>query len=232
MEKTKDDYTEMQRSFYDITAHKMNIDNHNQHNSNPFYWTHLLSPFVEGDWSGKKAIDFGCGCGRNVINVLDTYDVGEMHGCDISKSNIEFCEKNLSNTEYKNYKFFVTDGQSLNPCKSEEYDAIISTIVLQHICVYEIRKNILTDMYRCLNDGGVVCFQMGYGDGHPSARDYYENYYEAEGTNSKFDVRVDNPQQVIKDLEEIGFVDIEYDIVKSHCDFHNQWIFLKAKKIK
>ena len=52
----------MQKSFYDNTAHKMNIDNHNQHNSNEFYWTHLLSPFAEGDWNEKKVIDFGCGC--------------------------------------------------------------------------------------------------------------------------------------------------------------------------
>ena len=45
-------------------------------------------------------------------------------------------------SHYKNYNFYVTDGQSLNPAPSEEYDFIFSTIVLQHIPVYNIRRSI------------------------------------------------------------------------------------------
>lgn len=230
--KTQSDYTNMQIEYYDSNAHIMNVENHSVHNNNPDYWSLLLSPFCEGDWKDKKALDFGCGCGRNVISVLNTYDVGEMHGCDLSKNNISFCNTNLEETDHNNYKFFATDGKSVGDVEDNTYDAIISTIVMQHICVYDIRKSILVDMHRALVDGGVICIQMGYGDAHPNGRDYYDNYYEAEGTNSKCDVMITYPSQIIDDLDEIGFTDIEYEITKSYCDFHDQWIYVKARKVK
>ena len=87
-------------------------------------------------------------------------------------------------------------------------------------------------MHRALVDDGVICIQMGYGDAHPNGRDYYDNYYEAEGTNSKCDVMVTDPSQIVDDLNEIGFTDIEYEITKSYCDFHEQWIYVKARKVK
>lgn len=229
--KTQSDYTNMQLSYYDETAHIMNQENHSVHNKNPDYWSLLLSPFAEGDWKDKKALDFGCGCGRNVINVLNTYDVGEMHGCDLSKNNISFCNENLEKSKHDNYKFFITDGKSVGEVADSTYDAIISTIVLQHICVYDIRKSILTDMYRALADDGILCIQMGYGDAHPNGRDYYDNYYEAEGTNSACDVMVTDSSQIVGDLEEIGFVDIEYEISHSFTDYHKEWIYVKAKKV-
>ena len=228
--KTKNDYTEMQKSYYNKTSHVMNTGNHRIHDRNPDYWDILLKPFSSGDFSNKKGLDFGCGCGRNVINVLDNYDIGEMHGCDISEENIKFCFENLKNTSHDNYNFFVSDGQSLNPSKENNYDIIISTIVLQHICVYEIRKSILTDMYRCLKEGGILSFQMGFGNAKRNARDYYDNYYEAEGTNSKCDTKVTDPQQLINDLKDIGFKSIIYTIKKSYCDEHGEWIFIECKK--
>jgi predicted SAM-dependent methyltransferase len=74
----------------------------------------------------------------------------------------------------------------------------MSTIVLQHICVYEIRYNYLKEFYRLLKNDGILSIQMGYGDGHPNTRNYYDNYYDASTTNSGCDVKVTNPEEIIK----------------------------------
>ena len=44
----------------------------------------------------------------------------------------------------------VTDGVTVKPLLDNFYDFVMSTIVLQHIAVYEIRKSILSDIYRVL----------------------------------------------------------------------------------
>ena len=45
--------------------------NHEEHNDNPNYFSQLLKK-ISGDpekWTNKTALDFGCGKGRNVINL-------------------------------------------------------------------------------------------------------------------------------------------------------------------
>jgi len=228
----ENNYTSMQKSFYESQASNMVIGNHKEHNSNPDYWNILLSPLSEGDWSNKVILDFGCGCGRSVINILEKYTVGRIDGSDIGSKNIQYSNKLLESTDYKNYNFYVTDGQSLNPAPSEEYDLIFSTIVLQHIPVYNIRRKILEDMYRCLKSGGGISIQMGYGDvSNRGLSEYYTNWTDAFGTNGQCDVEVSDENQIIKDLTEIGFIDIEIKIRPSFSDkAHKQWIFFKAIK--
>ena len=177
-------------------------------------------------------MDFGCGCGRSVVNVLEKYTVGRIDGSDIGSQNIEYSNKLLESTDYNNYNFYVTDGQSLNPAPSEEYDLIFSTIVLQHIPVYNIRRKILEDMYRCLKPEGQISIQMGYGDvSKTGLSDYYTNWTDAFGTNGQCDVEVSDENQIIKDLTEIGFIDIETKVRPSWSDeAHKQWKFFKSIK--
>lgn len=233
MGKTIQDYTAMQKGYYEAETVRMKVDNHKFHNNNPDYWNVLLKPISElGDLSDKVALDFGCGCGRNVINLLNKYDFKEVHGCDISSNNIEYSTQiTPGETDGKiNFKFVTVDGQSLQPLESNTYDFIMSTIVLQHICVYTIRKSILTDMFRCLKSGGVLSFQMGYGPGHRRTADYYEDAVHANETNSGYDVRVDSEDQIIKDLAEIGFTNITTKILPPYSDTHSNWIYVRAKK--
>ena len=42
---------------------------------------------------------------------------------------------------------------------TNEYDFVMSTIALQHICVYDIRYSIMKDIHRVLKDGGVFTAQ-------------------------------------------------------------------------
>lgn len=226
-------YTQMQKTYYENETETMKVVNHMNHNNNKDYWDILLSPLSEGDWVKKTVLDFGCGCGRNVLNMVERFGIKNAHGCDISSNNIKYCAEFLESKGYTNCKFITTDGVSLNPVESNKYDFLMSTIVLQHIPVYEIRKTILTDFYRVMKSNGILSFQMGYGTGRPfTTSDYYDNTYDAQGTNSQHDCRVTDPKQVIDDLTEIGFTNITTEIRPSYDDNHTEWIYVKAIKPK
>jgi len=107
----------------------------------------------------------------------------------------------------------------------------MSTIALQHICVYDIRYSIMKDIYRVLNKGGIFSAQMGYGSPSPMTVGYYENYYDARESNRSCDACIESPEQLEKDLIEIGFTDFQYKITQvGPGDVHPNWIFFSAIK--
>jgi hypothetical protein len=89
-----------------------------------------------------------------------------------------------------------------------------------------------------MKENGFFRFQMGY-DPEPEKldisdgrefHDYYENYYDATGTNSRCDVVITNPQQVIDDLTKIGFKFIDYTISYKWSSEHQYWIYFQCRK--
>jgi hypothetical protein len=89
----------------------------------------------------------------------------------------------------------------------------------------------MKDIYRVLKNGGVFTAQMGYGAGSPMSVGYYENYYDATSTNRGCDVCIEAPEQLEKDLLEIGFTDFNYVIGPTGPgDFHPNWIYFSCKK--
>ena len=100
---------------------------------------------------------------------------------------------------------------------------------------YDIRKSLITDLLRTLKPGGLFSFQMGFGEGldSPIGRRsaYYDNYYDATGTNSLHDVRIHNESDVIEDLTNIGYVNVTTEVRESYSDSgHTHWIYVKAYK--
>lgn len=223
-------YTAMQRHQYERDAEMMNQQNHMFHNANQDYWDILVSD-TEMNYREKVGLDFGCGCGRNIQNLWPRFK--RMDGVDISQNNLKHAEENIlkSGCSKERFKLYHCNGIDLAPIPSDEYNFIMSTIVLQHIAVHDIRFNYFKEFFRLLKDGGLLSFQMGFGEGYGKAR-YYENHYEAEGTNSMHDTRVSDPQQIIDDLTKVGFTNIEYRIRPPYSDGHPNWIFVKAIKPK
>ena len=220
----------MQKNYYDnegITGN-MNKENHSVHNDNPDYWNILVKDTENEEFKSKIGLDFGCGCGRNVMNLIKRFK--RMDGVDISPYLVQQTIENLKSMNAENFKIYTCDGVSLNTIPDNEYDFVMSTIVLQHICVYDIRLHYLEEFYRVMRSGGILSFQMGFGPGHQSCVNYIDNFYDAKGTNSCCDVRVISPQQIIDDLFKIGFVDITYQICNSWSDSHSQWIYIRAIK--
>jgi SAM-dependent methyltransferase len=241
-------YTTMQKAWYEAESSMMRVENHQFHDSNPDYNSILFGSVVENPdrWKEKTALEFGCGCGRNVLNLSALASWSRVDGCDISEENIRFCGTLASSTS----QFFVTSGIDCGKTLDKSYDFVFSTIVLQHICVHEIRLAILKDIYRVLKPGGTFSFQMGY-DG-PDAeskiaeipvlsgnqRDrnytriqYFENRYSEVKTNSHADTMVENPEFLVSDLKSVGFRDISFQIRRPWCDDkHPAWIFVSCSK--
>jgi ubiquinone/menaquinone biosynthesis C-methylase UbiE len=239
-------YTRMQRQFYDLNAPKMVATNHLEHDDNPDYWDILLSDVerrgskVSQKYDGCNALDFGCGCGRNVQNLYENFPNGRgaywnrVDGVDISEHHIKACYdlmKSLKIPEEK-YKFRVNNGIDLSSFSDDEYSFVMSTIVFQHIAVHEIRYNLMKEIYRVMKPGGLFSFQMGFGKNEKyTTVGYFENFYDATSTNSDCDVRVENPDDVVNDLKKIGFRSIAYKIRPSWSNaVHKEWIYVKAYK--
>jgi ubiquinone/menaquinone biosynthesis C-methylase UbiE len=225
-------YTVMQKKYYDnegVTGN-MNRQNHMGHNNNPDYWNILVKDTESSTFIDKVGLDFACGCGRNVFNLVNRFK--RMDGVDISTELVKTCIDNRNNLNIDETKasFYACNGVSLDIFSDNTYDFIMSTIALQHICVYSIRFNYFKEFFRVMKPGGLLSFQMGFGLGHPMTRDYFEDYYDATGTNSACDVRVMDPEFILGDLRKIGFTNITYTISDAYDDMHKQWIFVKAYK--
>lgn len=222
---------------YINTLHRVydnGTNNHLQHNDNPLYWDLLLKDLKINKklFEGKKALDFGCGKGRNVTNMLSLANFKQVDGVDISKNNIEYCKEKYSN---QNSDFYLNNGKDLKDLKTDEYFYVMSTIVFQHICVHELRYNLKKEIYRVMKKGGIFSFQMGYGDlkwkGNNNVYSYYSNNYNVKSSNSDDDVRVEDINFLIKDLKEIGFINISYSIEKTFNNGgHPNWVYINCKK--
>jgi len=226
-------YTKMQKDYYESTAKEMAKMNHRHHDNNMDYWNVLLDPIKSDSkyWKGKTALEFGCGTGRNVCNLLRLAYWDRVDGVDISQNNIDIA-KGILKTEGipdDKYNLFINDGISLDCLKKNRYDFIMSTIVLQHIAMYDIRYKILEGMHKALKKDGEISIQMGFGRGYGKA-EYKENAYEAKGTNTKHDVIIEDASQIVNDLSEIGFHNINFSIKKAFSDGHPKWIYLHATK--
>jgi SAM-dependent methyltransferase len=177
----------------------------------------------------KIALDFGCGPGRNSVRYKDTFK--RIDGVDISPINIEKARiYSFRNLIFAN-KFYVCNGIDLDGIQSDTYDVVFSTIALQHICVYDIRKSYFKEFHRVLKEGGTFTAQMGFGSPSPMTVGYYENYYDAPISNRGCDVCIERPEQLEADLLEIGFKNFQYKICEvGPGDCHPNWIFFNVTK--
>jgi SAM-dependent methyltransferase len=215
-------------------VYAMGTGNHPEHNSNPRYWDLLLGDVKNNPelWKGKRGLDFGCGKGRNLTNLWSLTEWEFLHGIDVSSNNIKHCQE--AYVEYP-FTFFKNSGENLADLQGNTYDFVMSTIVLQHICVHELRYKLKEEIFRVLKPGGVFSFQMGYGGieftGHTRPRSYFENSYDAQNSNGSNDVRVVNEQDLIADLQKIGFSNITFEIHEPWEDGgHPNWIYVRCEK--
>ena len=222
-------YTAMQK-----LAYATGTSDHLEHNENQDYWDILLRKIKDRDvWVNKSALDFASGKGRNVQNLLALSDWLTVDGVDISEKNIEYCKSRFNQGRTR---FYCSNGVDVSCLESNKYDFVMSTIALQHIPVYDIRRSIFKDLLRVMKPGGLLSFQMGFGkelcdDLGNLMGGYFDNCYDAKGTNSNHDVQITNPLDLVRDLQEIGLVDIEYTVRPSFSDAkHKEWIYVECYK--
>ena len=188
-----------------------------------------LMKYVDKSFQEKIALDFGCGPGRNIIKYDKWFK--QIDGCDISRNNLDNAKQNLTYHKIPLPGLYITNGNDLGIEQENYYDFIFSSIAMQHICVYKIRYLILTSMYKALKKGGRISIQMGFGKAKKNSVGYYENCFNAIGSNGSKDTRVEDPNEIKKDLENIRFKGFEYWIRPAGPgDDHSNWIFFTASK--
>jgi SAM-dependent methyltransferase len=164
-----------------------------------------------------------------------------VDGVDVSHPNNvaagEYVKHNLGDVQPNlNTRIFDTNGYDLSEIWDESYDFVMSTIVFQHICVHRIRYNLMEEIFRILKPGGMFTVQMGFGVDKANSCGYFENRNDIRTTNGGFDTRVENPEDLIGDLEKIGFKvprnasGIGHVITPPYFDNHSRWIWVKAFK--
>jgi SAM-dependent methyltransferase len=229
---SSDKYLDMQRTQYQADASQWSLENKNpvvgwydQHEASPLYDEVL---FREIDTRGMVALDYGCGPGRCLVRFHDRFDV--IDGVDISETNLENARLNLEDAgvAYAG-RLLLTPGDSLSDVVDDTYDLVYSVICFQHIAVHEIRFRIWSEIFRVLKPGGWFCFQMGYGS-RPDSVGYYDNEYDAPGTNGWCDVRVEDIRHVEEDLGRIGFQYRGSRMTEPIQDLHEMWTWVQARK--
>jgi len=229
---SKEKYLGMQSSQYEREASQWSLENkdpvvgwYDYHESSPLYDEELFRGI---DTSKMIALDYGCGPGRCIIRFNDRFKI--IDGVDISKRNLENAKLNLADAGIKyEGELMLTPGDSLSFIGDGVYDMVYSVICLQHIAVHEIRYNIMKEIFRVLKPGGWFCFQMGYGN-RPDSADYYENRYDAGGTNGTCDVRVTDISYLQDDLNKIGFEHHNIKMTEPIQDLHDMWMWVQARK--
>lgn len=226
-------YTQMQLNSYNDAASQWStecrdpvVGSYDAHNNWKDY--DLLFEGLENK-QDLIVLDFACGPGRNIIKYNSLFK--RIDGADISPINIENAKKNIAHNNITIPNLYVNNGVDLSVLATETYDLVISTIALQHICVYDIRRKIFEEIHRVLKAGGTFSAQMGYGSPSPGTVGYYENYYDATGTNRACDVCIENTDQLKQDFDSLGFKNFSYKITQvGPGDCHPNWIFFNVQK--
>ena len=238
------DYFNSLKSFFQDThaeMHSKNRDNHIRHDTDPEYVENMILPISQYPdyWKGKVALDFGCGCGRNIRNLMKAADFSRVDGCDISSYNAEYSKKYIEEyfdlqENHNKCKTWETNGYNLRPSPDNEYDYVMSHVVFQHIPNYSVRYNLIKDIYRVLKPGGIA--NLHFMDLNASVP-YYCDYADGEITtfdstgspqpelppivpmnqsdinsfmeNGMLNCRVENSSYLERDFHEIGFKNIK-----------------------
>lgn len=227
-------FTIMQRTLYQTEAAQWDsgqnrnkvVGNWDLENENNLY-DFAFDGFID---KNLLALEFGCGPGRNLVRYnkrFNRIDGADISGINLDKAKLWLSENNISHDDIQLYE---TDGISLSGVPSNTYDLVFSFVCMQHISVYPIRYNILTDMKRVLKEGGWITIQMGFGPDRQGGVDYYNNNFEISGTNGMHDVLVTSSQQLQKDLDSMGYKNFSYTVTEcAKSDLHNNWIFFRAQ---
>ena len=202
-------YLSHTKDFFEKTHDAMTKENHKKHSYEDYYRACFLDIIVDNEahFRDTKALDFGCGCGRNIKNLLDLNVFSQVDGCDISKKNVEYSKKYIESEYPGKSNTWETDGYTLKPSSDNEYSFIMSHIVFQHIANWHIRFSILADVYRTLKPGGLAMIHFMDLDDSVS----YKASYPEPGTTGEhglINCRVENINFVIDDFNNVGFKEV------------------------
>jgi SAM-dependent methyltransferase len=103
--------------------------------------------------SGQHAVvEIGCGIGRLTRAIAP--EVATVHAFDISAEMIRRAERGAPS----NARFYVTNGNSLQPLPDASADLVLAYCVLQHLPSYAVLGDYLREMVRVAKPGALIVF--------------------------------------------------------------------------
>ncbi|MEM5869638.1 MAG: class I SAM-dependent methyltransferase [Candidatus Aenigmatarchaeota archaeon] len=100
----------------------------------------------------KRILDLGCGTGRHLVYLAK--QGFEVYGLDISEQGIKIARKYLKKEKVEG-KLKVGDIYKKLPYEDDFFDAIVSTKVIHHADIENIRK-LIREMERILKPSGLI----------------------------------------------------------------------------
>lgn len=97
----------------------------------------------------RRALDFGCGCGRTLTWLIRQFPHVDWHGCDVDREAIEWCRGNLPGT------FAVNGPLPPLPFESESLDLVVGVSVFTHLDE-EFQRAWVPELCRVLKTGGIL----------------------------------------------------------------------------
>tara|TARA_Y100000589_G_C27081679_1_gene599917 strand:- start:68 stop:769 length:702 start_codon:yes stop_codon:yes gene_type:complete len=219
------EYLIASKKFFQKNSPKMVEENHYHHNMEPNYWNIMLKDLKENNqFIGKSCLEYGCGAGRNLVNMSILGGFSRADGIDISKTNAINAQK-FAEEKLKSYSTKITclegDGYTCLPFKNDSYDFIISHQVFIHIPNYSVRCSIISDIKRILKNGGIfITHFKTIGDNVG----YFENY-------NKFPKNVEpsSSKEIEDDFSQFEFSDLKVIEAKNFVDNESEW-FVRCLK--
>ena len=108
--------------------------------------------------SWERALDFGCGVGRLTRAMSDRFR--ECIGVDISSAMVNRATE--LNADKANCKFVINIDPDLRQFKSQSFDFVYSSLVLQHLPTRRMARQYIAEFLRVIKPGGLVVFQLPY----------------------------------------------------------------------
>ena len=233
MSVSHDDFLKRQSDFWDNISKSWSLQNKNPvvgwydyHNAFEEYDTVLFRDLL---LTGKEVVlEYGCGPARNIIKWKDKFR--RIDGVDIAPGCIEKAKVHLAAEKLPEPNLWVNDGQTLPMIDAAQYDIVFLVISHQHITSRSARLSLYREFLRVLKPGGYLCFQTGFGPGHPRSVDYFADTFNTETDFVDKDVRVENVEAIQKDLVDSGFTWLSHTFTRTCKDEHPAWIWIQCQK--
>jgi len=168
-------------------------------------------------WGVKRVLDLGCGTGRHTVLLAKAGF--KVFGTEISKEGIRLTEKLLKE---KNLKSELTEASCYDkfPFKDDFFDAVISTQVIHHGIIKDIRYCI-SEIERVLRPKGLIFISVAKSSfkkiSTKSKQIAPRTYVLLDGEEKGIPHYVYSKSLIKKDFHNFNILDLHVDKKSHHC---------------
>lgn len=115
----------------------------------------VLGFYDPEDFSGKRILDFGCGCGASTAIISRLLPGAEVVGVELDAPSLEIAKMRAAFYGLNNTRLLLSPDSESLPADLGEFDFIFFSAVFEHLLPAE-RTHLLPKVWRLLRPGGVL----------------------------------------------------------------------------